>query len=106
MLRISELVESQKLYLNSELKLNDIATMLGTNRNAISNCINTQRGCSFSQFINEYRIAYAQELIRRQSDIKTSELWMSSGFSNETTFFRTFKAVTGMTPSEWKQKID
>jgi AraC-like DNA-binding protein len=27
---------------------------------------------------------------------------MESGFANETSFFRTFKAIVGMTPSEWK----
>ena len=102
MQRICDLMEQQKPYLNSNLKLVDVASMLATNRNIISNCINTRRGCSFSQFINEYRVAYAQKLMRKQPDIKNSEVWMSSGFSTETSFFRSFKAVTGMTPSEWK----
>ena len=106
MLRVCDLMEQQKPYLNSDLKLVDIAAMLATNRNAISSCINTQRGCSFSQFVNEYRIAYAQKLMRNQPDIKNSEVWMSSGFSTEMSYFRTFKAVTGMTPSEWKTKKD
>lgn len=102
MQRISDLMEQEKPYLNSDLKLVDLAAMLATNRNYISSCINTQRGCSFSQFVNEYRVAHAQKLMRSQPDIKNSEVWMSSGFSTEASFFRTFKAVTGMTPSEWK----
>jgi AraC-like DNA-binding protein len=106
MQRICELIEDQKLYLESELKLTDVASMLGTNRNVISNCINSQRGISFSQFISEYRVAHAKELMSTQPGKKISEVWMASGFSTETSFFRTFKAVTGMTPSEWKQKID
>ena len=102
MQRISDLMEQEKPYLNSDLKLVDLAAMLATNRNYISSCINTQRGCSFSQFVNEYRVVHAQKLMRSQPDIKNSEVWMSSGFSTEASFFRTFKAVTGMTPSEWK----
>ena len=102
MQRIRDLMEQQQLYLNSELKLADVATMLNTNRNVISNCINSQHGSSFSQFVNEYRVRYAQELMRRQPDIKISEVWMVSGFSTEASFFRTFKATTGKTPSEWK----
>jgi len=35
-------------------------------------------------------------------DTRASEVWMESGFANETTFFRAFKAIVGMTPSEWK----
>lgn len=104
--RISRLMEEQKLYLDSELKLGDVATALGTNRNAISSSINVCAGCSFTQFVNNYRINYAKELIRRRPDIKISEVWFASGFATESYFFRTFKAVTGMTPSEWKQKND
>ncbi len=102
MRQIRLLMEEQKLYLNSELKLNDVADALNTNRNLISSCINSQQGCSFSQFVNSYRVEYAKELIRRKPDMKISEVWMQSGFSTETSFFRTFKAVTGMTPTEWK----
>ena len=104
MRQICDLMESQKLYLNSELKLNDVADAMNTNRNLISNCINSQRGCSFSQFVSTYRVEHAKDLIRRQPDIKISEVWMQSGFSTEGSFFRTFKAFTGMTPSEFKQK--
>ncbi len=102
MRRICLLMEEQKLYLNSELKLNDVADALNTNRNLISSCINSQQGISFSQFVNGYRVEYAKDLIRRKPDMKISEVWMQSGFSTETSFFRTFKAVTGMTPTEWK----
>ena len=104
--RISRLMEEQKLYLNSELKLGDVATALSTNRNAISSIINTQCNCSFTQFVNTYRINYAKELIRRQPDIKISEVWTASGFTTESSFFRTFKSIVGMPPSEWKQKKD
>jgi AraC-like DNA-binding protein len=104
--RISRLMEEQKLYLNSELKLGDVATALNTNRNAISSIINTQCNSSFTQFVNTYRINYAKELIRRQPDIKISEVWTASGFTTESSFFRTFKSIVGMPPSEWKQKKD
>lgn len=104
MCRICELMEEQKLYLNSDLKLNDVADALNTNRNLISNCINSQRGCSFSRFVNNYRIEYAKELIQSQPDIKISEVWMISGFSTESSFFRAFKSITTFTPNEWKSE--
>lgn len=104
MQRINDVMERTKPYLDSDLKLSDLATALSTNRNTISSCINSQCGCSFSQFVNNYRIKYAQTLMRTKPDMKMSEVWSSSGFTTESSFFRTFKAVTGMTPSEWKQK--
>ena len=106
MSQICELVESQNLYLNPGLKITDIASVLGVNRYYISDCINSTKGCSFSQFVNTYRIEHAKQLMRNQPDIKLSEVWISSGFSNERTFLRAFKAITGMTPSELKGKND
>ena len=102
--RICELMEREKPYLNSDLKISDIASMLAVNRYYISDCINSSKGCSFSQFVNTYRIEYAKRLLLTRHDIKLSEVWMSSGFSTERTFLRTFKAITGMTPSEFKGK--
>jgi len=104
--RICDLMENRQLYLNSDLKIIDVAMELGSNRYYISECINTNRGCSFNQFVNTYRIEYAQQLLRTHPDIKLSEVWMSSGFSTERTFLRAFKAITGMTPSEFKGKND
>ena len=106
MQRISELIEDNKLFLNKDLKITDIAAELGIHRNVISACINSQQGCAFTQFINGYRIEYAKQLMRQHPDMKLNHIGLESGFANETSFFRTFKAFTNMTPNEWKSKID
>ncbi len=104
MQRIRQLMEEQKLYLNPELKLSDIATALQTTSRSISVCINSQTGSSFSNFVNIYRVEYAKQLLRHSSQEKMSSVTLACGFSNETSFFRTFKAITGMTPKEWSSK--
>lgn len=102
--RINKVMEEQKLYQNSELKLQDMAAILGTNRRFISDCINSQTGCSFAQYVNTYRIEHAKRLLRQNAGQKIADVYYESGFANETTFFRTFKSVTGMTPKEWLSK--
>lgn len=99
--RISRYMDEQQPYLSSELKVQDMADALGTNRTYISNCIRSQRGCSFSQLVNIYRVEYAQQLLCQHPMKKISEVWMASGFSSESSFFRAFKAVTDTTPKEW-----
>ena len=105
MRRINELIESKQLYLNSNLKVSDIADAFKLHRNDISACINSQTGCSFSQYINRYRIDYAKKLMREQSDLKVSSLWMECGFGSEQTFFKAFRTATGLSPKEWKAQI-
>lgn len=99
--RICRLMDEEQLYLRSDLKLQDVAVCLGTNSSYVSECVNSCRSQSFSLFVNTYRVRHAQELLRRQPAMKTSIIAISSGFSSEVSFFRNFKAVTGMTPREW-----
>ena len=106
MLRIRQLMEQEQLYLDSNLRLTDLATRLETNRNVVSACINNQCRCSFSQFIAAYRVEYAKELMRKHPDMKMTQVWMQAGFTTEPSFFRTFKTMTGSTPSEWKAEND
>ena len=100
MARITELMETQRLYLNPELKVGDVADALGVHRNAVSACINAQ-GCTFSQLVNDYRLKHAKQLLCQTSDMKISTVASESGFASESSFFRAFKADTGMTPKEW-----
>jgi AraC-like DNA-binding protein len=42
--------------------------------------------------------------LRDFPDQKISTIFLDSGFTNETTFFRAFKAITGMTPKDWRNQ--
>ena len=103
MQRIQQLMDTERLYQRSDLKVSDIASALGVSARTVSDSIKSVNGCSFSQFINKYRIDYAQQLMRQQPDIKMTEVYIKSGFANETSFYRTFKTMTGLTPKEWAQ---
>lgn len=99
--RICQLITTQQLFLRSGLKVSDLAVMLGTNSSYVSDCINACSGTSFSQFVNAYRVEYAKMLLGRRPDLKLSAVATESGFSSESSFFRTFKQHTGSTPKEW-----
>ena len=103
MKRICQLMDEQKLYLNSDLKIQDVASELGVHPNVVSAAVNSQ-GNSFNQFVNDYRIEYAKSLMLEDPDKKVSSIYYEVGFAHEQTFFRAFKARTGMTPSEWRDK--
>lgn len=104
MQRIHKLMTEQQLFKQSELKVADVAVLLNTNARYVSDCINQLEGRSFSQYVNGFRIDYAKQQLRQQPDIKLSILSLESGFANETSFFRAFKTLTGMTPREWLTK--
>ena len=96
------LMEQDQLFLNNELKVADVAEKLDTSSRKLSETIKAERGCSFTDFVNGYRIDYAKQLLRQHPGIKISEVWLRSGFASEQTFYRIFKNVTGMTPNDMR----
>ena len=101
MKRISEQMEEKHLFLKAGLTKEDVARSVGSNSRYISDCINAIAGCSFIDYVNGYRIRYAQRLLYENPDMRLSEISEESGFSSEVTFYRNFKARTGQTPGEW-----
>lgn len=102
MLRLCKLMNEQKPYLDSNLKLQDVADLLHSNRTYISDCIKTARGQSFTQFINAYRLDEAMKQLQQYPEKKISAVWSEAGFATESSFFRAFKAANGVTPNEWR----
>lgn len=104
MQRLNEVMQNEKLFLDSNLRLEDVAKAMGVSRTAVSNCINSLYGGQFKQFVNKHRIDYAQRLMLEQPDLKMISVWTQSGFASESAFFRAFKTVTGLAPIEWKRQ--
>lgn len=102
--RICQLMDEQQFFLNSNLKLADVAAALDTNSRYISATIKQYRDCTFSDFVTAYRVGHAQQLMSEQPDKKISAVATESGFSGQSSFFRAFKTVTGMTPTEWRNR--
>jgi len=101
MARITVLMEEGEAFRKKDLSKEYLSRVLGTNVRYLSDCINRKAGCSFIDYVNGYRIRYAQRLLYENPEMHLSEISEESGFSSEVTFYRNFKARTGQTPSEW-----
>ena len=99
--RLCALLEERQLYLASRLRLTDVAAELGVSVSSITDGLMACRGITFTQLLAEYRVRHAQQLMTEQPDMKIAAVISASGFTSESTFFRTFKAVTGLSPKEW-----
>ncbi|UPT72306.1 MAG: helix-turn-helix domain-containing protein [Flavobacterium sp. JAD_PAG50586_2] len=66
--------------------------------------MNTELKTSFPDYINQLRIKEAQYYLKHPdfSNYTLVAIGLEAGFASKTTFNNTFKKVTGMTPSEYK----
>lgn len=99
---IQQLIEGEKLYLQPNLKTDDLAKRLNTNRNYVYQAINVQMGLSFTKYINQKRIEYATKLIEENPGASLTDISLKSGFSSTSAFYRNFKAFKGCSPSEYQ----
>ena len=96
--RLQHLMEDEQVFLEPNLKLNDLALRVGTCRTYLSNYLNQTLKVSFSDYINEQRIRYAQRLKERETDATISYLSVKSGFNSEQSFVRNYRKFTGQSP--------
>lgn len=100
--RIEALMREREFFRKADLKLADLARELGTNSTYVSVCINSQTGGGFPDYLALWRIRYAQAQMRAHPEKTLAEIALEAGFSNEKSFFRSFKKHVGKTPGEWR----
>ena len=99
--KLEQWMETEKPYLNPEFRLNDLRQVLPLNRTYLSQLINAEYGCTFYQFVTNYRIEEAKRLMKEKPDLKMQDIAEQCGFSSPVVFSRIFTRETGMTPREW-----
>ena len=100
--KIERLFVEEKLFLEPELTLNELAMKLKTNTSVISAAINQNFQKNFNDFVNEYRV---EEFIKRVQYPENKHLTLLAiafdcGFNSKATFNRAFKKFTGKSPKE------
>ncbi len=101
--RIEEVMKTQKPFLNPNLALNDLATLIKTPSHTLSRVIREGYDKNFFDFINSYRIEEFKENINNPKYHNYTLLGIAFevGFNSKTAFNRSFKKMTGQTPSEY-----
>jgi len=104
--KINSYFETQKPYLNPELKITEVAKQLNVSVKYLSQVINESLGKNFYDFINSYRIEEAKRQLINEIDSKKTvlEVLYESGFNSKSAFNSAFKKHTGFTPTEFRKQ--
>ncbi len=101
---LDELIKSQKIYKNKEVKLKSVAEMLDITPHMLSQLLNDNMGKSFKTFINENRIEAACDLLLNSEELSFEGIGYEVGFKSKSTFFTTFKKIKEITPTQYKNQ--
>jgi AraC-like DNA-binding protein len=101
--KLQNLMEVDKIYLEPNLTLTDLARRLGVNSTVLSYAINNGFDKNFNDFVNEYRIAEVKKKLQTgdAENLTLLGLAFDCGFNSKATFNRAFKKFTGVSPKEY-----
>ena len=86
-----------------QIRIDDIAAELHLCSKQVSRIINKEYGMSLSRFVHRHRMSIACMLLKNTS-LSLSQISESVGYEYENYFFRTFKEMYGMTPTEYREQ--
>jgi AraC-like DNA-binding protein len=104
---LENLMVNDRVFLNADLTLHELALLLQTNKTYLSSIMNQQFGMNFNEYVNQFRVREACRLIIESSDSTFSfdHILEKSGFHTKSTFYSAFKKFTGMSPATFLKKV-
>jgi AraC-like DNA-binding protein len=102
--RITETLQNERLYRETELTLQNLADRVGFPSYQVSQAINDGMSKNFYDLVNGCRVEEAKRLLLdpKNKNFTILSIGFEAGFNSKTTFNTIFKKFTGLTPTEYR----
>lgn len=87
---------------SKDLNLKEISETYNINSIYLGQLFQKETGILFSDYLNNFRVNKAKNLLVETS-LKAAEIGELVGYANKNYFYRKFKDIVGITPSEWRK---
>ncbi len=96
----------QEPYLDPALTIQDLANQLNMDVRELSPLINHHLHQNFYDFINNYRLNKACEILKNPNErnLTILEILYRVGYNSKSSFNTSFKKQTGLTPTDFRKK--
>ncbi len=88
--------------IHRQLTMEDVAEVMGMNKDYIGRRVKLRTGHTFRNFYNQIKMEYAKQLIK-QGTYKVYEVSDLLGYASPDHFSQIFKSVVQMTPASYKK---
>jgi AraC-like DNA-binding protein len=104
---LMRLMGDERIYRHDNITIGTLATKLGIPEYKLRRLINQRLGYrNFNVFLNNHRIEEAKAALSdpTQAEVPVITIAMDAGFQSLGPFNRAFKAITGVTPTEYRRQ--
>lgn len=102
--RIAKVMADEAIICNDGFSLDTLASACESNSTYVSQVLNEDFGKSFNRMLNEARVEIVSRRLmdtEKNGKLTIEAISASAGFRSRSNFSRTFKAITGLTPTEF-----
>ena len=101
---LHDLIEREQLFLDSNFERQKLINMTGLSKERIGAAFSQGSGYErLTTLVTELRLNHAVRLMNEHSEMSLEQVCLASGFSNTTSFRRSFKEKFGISPSEFRE---
>jgi AraC-like DNA-binding protein/quercetin dioxygenase-like cupin family protein len=100
--RLQHILTFVEQHYNEEIDIKKVASIANLSVPSFCNYFKKLMNCTFTDFINQYRIQRACALMEQEKTI--TEICYDCGFNNVVYFNKVFKTITKKTPSEYRKE--
>ncbi|WP_278553667.1 helix-turn-helix domain-containing protein [Elizabethkingia bruuniana] len=103
---LKDFMKEKEPYLDSSLTIQDLAEQVEMPVKDLSTLINLYMDKHFFDFVNEYRIEKAMQILKDpfQKELTVLEILYQVGFNSKSSFNTSFKKYTGKTPTDYRKE--
>ena len=102
--RMSDIFQYTMNNYHKEISLDQVSDIANMTPNAFCRYFKQRTNKTFVNFLIDIRIGNACKLLTKNNDLNITEISYKSGFNNLANFNRKFKAIKGVTPSDFRKK--
>lgn len=104
--KIVDHIEQDKPYLQPSFSVTDISMHFGVPRHHIDYCFARIIGEKFTEMRKRLRVEHAKILLPEHRHMSLEGVGKNAGFASKSSFFSSFREVTGMTPAEYIKSLE
>ena len=103
--RLDEYMKKNAAWRDPELTLNNLSSIMNTNRTSLSLAIQKSEYGNYTTYINKLRFDDFVYCVTSNCSGNFQQAFYDAGFRSRATALRNFRQITGMTPTEYFMKM-
>ncbi len=92
-------------HIGEKISVAEIAAVFQKNPSYLNSCFKRMTGERITDYIARRKVEEAKKLLCRP-DSQMADIWVSLGYCDQSHFNKSFKKITGMTPTQFRSRLE